>query len=60
MFQKTIMNSIKDESPEYEGDGYFGLTLLYASFSGCLWLAPSIISMIGPAKTMLVSTLGYT
>ncbi|XP_075214171.1 UNC93-like protein MFSD11 [Lycorma delicatula] len=58
--QKTIMNSIKDESPEFEGDGYFSLTLLYASFSGCLWLAPSVISIFGPAKTMLISTLGYT
>ncbi|PSN49745.1 hypothetical protein C0J52_08485, partial [Blattella germanica] len=56
---KTILDSIHEDDPNFEGDGYTSLAVIYAVFAVCNWLAPSIISVSGPRVAMLIGAFTY-
>ncbi|OAD61680.1 UNC93-like protein MFSD11 [Eufriesea mexicana] len=45
--QKTVLQSIRAENPNFTGDAYTSLAIIYAALATCNWLAPSYISMTG-------------
>jgi len=59
LFQKTILDSIRQDDANFEGDGYTSLAVIYAVFAVCNWLAPSIISVTGPRITMIIGAVTY-
>lgn len=60
LLQKTILDSFSKENPNFTGDGYTSLAVIYASFAICNWLAPSFISLTGPRIAMVVGAITYT
>lgn len=59
MLQKTIISSIHDEKPDFTVEGYFVTGIAYTVFSISVWLAPSIICILGPRTSMALATIGY-
>ncbi|XP_049835274.1 UNC93-like protein MFSD11 [Schistocerca gregaria] len=57
--EKTVLDSIQADDPEFRGDGYTSLAVIYAVFAVCNWLAPSIISVVGPRLTMVIGGITY-
>ncbi|XP_054283376.1 UNC93-like protein MFSD11 [Macrosteles quadrilineatus] len=57
--QKTIISSIHDERPDFKVEGYFVTGIAYTVFSVSVWLAPSIISVLGARSSMALATIGY-
>lgn len=57
--QKTVLSSIKQENPNFTGEAYHSLAIIYAMFSICNWLAPSYISMTGPRVAILTGSCFY-
>ncbi|XP_063925511.1 UNC93-like protein MFSD11 isoform X2 [Zophobas morio] len=57
--QKTIIDSIQQDDPDFEGDGYVSLSIIYAVMSILNWAAPSVISVIGPNFAMLIGGVTY-
>lgn len=45
--QKTVLQNIRAENPNFTGDAYTSLAIIYAALAICNWLAPSYISMTG-------------
>ncbi|KAJ3663428.1 hypothetical protein Zmor_007691 [Zophobas morio] len=56
---KTIIDSIQQDDPDFEGDGYVSLSIIYAVMSILNWAAPSVISVIGPNFAMLIGGVTY-
>ncbi|XP_077490603.1 UNC93-like protein MFSD11 isoform X2 [Amblyomma americanum] len=59
LIQKVVLDSIHDEDHSYTGDGYVSLAVIYAVFAISNWLAPSVISFLGPKYTMLFGAVTY-
>ncbi|XP_077293779.1 UNC93-like protein MFSD11 [Arctopsyche grandis] len=57
--EKTILDSITEDYPSFEGDGYTSLAIIYAALAICNWLAPSIISVVGPRVAMVIGAVTY-
>ena len=57
--QKTVLDSIREDDPEFTGDGYISLAIIYAVFAVCNWIAPPLISLTGPRGGMLIGAIGY-
>jgi hypothetical protein len=57
--QKTVLESISKDDPNFHGDGYTSLAIIYATFALCNWLAPSFISMTGPRTSIIVGCSCY-
>ncbi|KRT85162.1 membrane transporter, partial [Oryctes borbonicus] len=57
--QKTILENISEEDPDFNGDGYTSLAIIYAVFAVLNWSAPSVISMIGPKFAMVFGAVTY-
>lgn len=57
--KKTILQSIAIDDPDFKGDAYTSLAIIYALLSLCNWLAPSAISIIGPRGAMFIGSLAY-
>ncbi|XP_014205995.1 UNC93-like protein MFSD11 [Copidosoma floridanum] len=57
--QKTVLESISEDDPDFHGEGYLSLSIIYASFALCNWLAPSFISMTGPRTSIVVGCSCY-
>eukprot|EP00090_Calanus_glacialis_P029734 TRINITY_DN47766_c0_g1_i1.p1 TRINITY_DN47766_c0_g1~~TRINITY_DN47766_c0_g1_i1.p1 ORF type:complete len:452 (-),score=75.69 TRINITY_DN47766_c0_g1_i1:54-1409(-) len=62
---KTVMYSARDTNGTgyvegFTGDGYVANAVLYATFAMSNFLAPWVISVIGPRYAMLIGGLGYT
>jgi hypothetical protein len=53
------MESISLEDPSFTADGYISLAILYAAFAVANWLAPSVISVLGPKWTMVIAVVPY-
>ena len=65
MISQTVLNSyIKETSVNntatFEGSGYTSLAIIYSVFACANWLAPSVVSVIGPKYSMMVGGLTYT
>lgn len=57
--QKTILKSISIDDPNFKGDGYTSLAVIYAVLALCNWLSPSGISLFGPRGAMLIGSVTY-
>lgn len=54
-----MLDSIKNDDPNFTGDGYSSLAIIYATFSLFNWFAPSFISMTGPRTSIIVGCSCY-
>lgn len=54
-----MISSIHDEDPTYASDGLISLAVLYAVFAIANWLAPSIITVLSPKLSMVLSAVTY-
>ncbi|XP_071442310.1 UNC93-like protein MFSD11 [Hetaerina americana] len=57
--EKTILTSLQKDHPDFKGDGYTSLAVIYAVFAICNWVAPSILSVTGPKVAMLIGAVTY-
>ncbi|CAL7940837.1 unnamed protein product [Xylocopa violacea] len=57
--EKTVLKSIRDENPNFTGEAYTSLALIYAVFATCNWLAPSYISLTGPTIAIFTGACCY-
>ncbi|XP_008469738.2 UNC93-like protein MFSD11 [Diaphorina citri] len=57
--EKILLYSLQHDEPSFTGDGFVSQGLIYAAFSVCLWLAPSVNSVVGPKITMVMGVVGY-
>lgn len=57
--QKTLLDSISEEDPNFKGNGYTSLAIIYAVMATCNWFAPSVISVIGPKFSMIFGAITY-
>ncbi|KAI5743153.1 hypothetical protein M8J77_015123 [Diaphorina citri] len=57
--QKILLASVQYEQPDFEGDGYTSLGILYSVFAISIWFSPSIISVTGPVLAMVIGASGY-
>uniref|UniRef100_A0A8D8YGK7 UNC93-like protein MFSD11 n=1 Tax=Cacopsylla melanoneura TaxID=428564 RepID=A0A8D8YGK7_9HEMI len=57
--QKTLLASVHDEVPSFQGDGYTSLGILYSMFAISIWFSPSIIAVTGPVVAMVIGATGY-
>lgn len=60
MIQNIVITSMKTQYPNYHGNGYISLALVYSVFAICNWFAPSIILYIGPKISMLIGGVTYS
>ncbi|XP_073987581.1 UNC93-like protein MFSD11 isoform X2 [Rhodnius prolixus] len=58
--QKTINASIKQDKPWYNVDGYVSLGLVYLVYGIFLWLAPSVVALVGTKLALLIGAMGIT
>ena len=54
-----MLESISADDPEFKGDGYTSLAIIYAVFALCNWIAPSVIATSGPRGAMLIGAAAY-
>jgi len=64
MVSQTVLNSYINETTingtsSFHGDGYTSLAIIYIVFAFANWLAPSVVSVIGPKYSMFVGSLPY-
>ncbi|XP_076243264.1 UNC93-like protein MFSD11 [Calliopsis andreniformis] len=57
--EKTVLQSIRMEDPNFTGEAYTSLAIIYAVFATCNWLAPSYISMTGPRAAIFTGACCY-
>ena len=57
--QQTVIDSIKQEDPNFTGSGYTSLAVIYLVFAAANWLAPSMIALAGPKINMIVGGITY-
>ncbi|CAH1112472.1 unnamed protein product, partial [Psylliodes chrysocephalus] len=57
--EKTILESIEQDDPNFDGKAYYSLAIVYVFFSVFNWAAPSVISIIGPKFSMLLGGITY-
>ncbi|XP_022089378.1 UNC93-like protein MFSD11 isoform X1 [Acanthaster planci] len=62
--EETVIESVQQDlnstRSEFEGSGYYSLAIIYGVFAFSNWLAPSVVSLIGPRATMFISAVIYT
>lgn len=54
-----MLESISKDDPNFKGDGYVSLAIIYGVFALCNWMAPSFISMTGPRTSIVVGCACY-
>ena len=54
-----MIDSIKKEDENFKGSGYVSLAVIYAVFAFTNWLAPSVLTVIGPKFTMILGGISY-
>ncbi|XP_065066006.1 UNC93-like protein MFSD11 [Rhopilema esculentum] len=58
--QTPVLNSIvRDGKKIFDGKGYTSLSIIYAVFSVANFIAPPIVSVVGPRVALLLSGLTY-
>ena len=65
MISQTVLNSYINETTvngtqTFSGSGYTSLAIIYIVFAAANWLAPSVVSFIGPKYSMMAGGLTYT
>ncbi|XP_070580414.1 UNC93-like protein MFSD11 isoform X2 [Ptychodera flava] len=65
MIEQTVLNSVINEtehsnsSHNFTGSGYTSLSIIYAVFATSNWIAPSVVSVIGPKWSMVAGGVTY-
>ncbi|XP_019870877.2 UNC93-like protein MFSD11 [Aethina tumida] len=59
MLEKVILESVEEENPDFDVDGYICLCILFSSFSISNWITPSIISLIGPRLCIAFGSMTF-
>ncbi|XP_035262166.1 UNC93-like protein MFSD11 isoform X4 [Anguilla anguilla] len=57
-FKQTIIKSLANES--FVGSGYHSLGIIYGVFSASNLLAPTVVAIIGPRSTLILSGVIYS
>lgn len=57
--QKTVLDSVANEDPNFTGDGYSSLAIVYAVLSVCTFFAPSYAQEISPRLSIFTGSLCY-
>lgn len=57
--QKSVLDSIAKDDPNFKGDGYRSLSIIYATFALFNWFAPSFISTTGPRTSIIAGCSCY-
>ncbi|XP_076804774.1 UNC93-like protein MFSD11 [Clavelina lepadiformis] len=66
MVEQTVLNSYindtktADGEVTYHGSGYISLAIIYIVFAFANWIAPSVVSLIGPKYSMFLGGITYT
>ncbi|XP_072029983.1 UNC93-like protein MFSD11 [Amphiura filiformis] len=66
IIEQTVINSIKNDSQAHNetdtksANGYYSLCIVYSVFAAANWIAPSIVTAIGPRLAMFLSAIVYT
>ncbi|XP_065214228.1 UNC93-like protein MFSD11 [Planococcus citri] len=55
----TLINSIKHETPDYDGDAFYALAIVYVVFAVFNLVVPPIISVLGTRISMVIGSIGY-
>ncbi len=63
--QTVIIDSAKNASsdgyvPDFNGDGFTSLAIIYLVFAFANWFAPPVVSFIGPRFTLIVGGVCYS
>ncbi|CAB0041671.1 unnamed protein product [Trichogramma brassicae] len=57
--EQNVLDSISKDDPNFKGNGYTSLAIIYATFALCNWLAPSFISVTGPRTSIVIGCSCY-
>lgn len=57
--QATVLNDIKKEDANFYGEAFYSLSIIYAVFAFCNWLAPSYIAVTGPRIAIITGACCY-
>lgn len=57
--QKTVLESLKDEDKSFHVDAYTALAIVYAVYACSTWIAPPIVIILGPKKSLILSATFY-
>nr|CAB3263792.1 UNC93-like protein MFSD11 [Phallusia mammillata] len=65
MIEQTVLNSYinettKDGHVTFHGNGYTSLAVIYIVFAFANWIAPSVVSILGPKYSMVAGGITYT
>uniref|UniRef100_A0A1B0DDM5 UNC93-like protein MFSD11 n=1 Tax=Phlebotomus papatasi TaxID=29031 RepID=A0A1B0DDM5_PHLPP len=58
--EKVVIDSIARDDSSFTGDGYVSLSIIYATFAICNWIAPSVVAILGPRGAIVVGSLTYS
>lgn len=59
MVEQTVLAAAKEQDPNFNGDGFISLAVIYIVFSVFNWFAPPVVALIGPKWSMFLGGLGY-
>ena len=65
MISQTVLKSYINQTTingtvHFHGNGYTSLAIIYIVFACANWLAPSVVSLIGPKYSMVLGGITYT
>ncbi|XP_046679150.1 UNC93-like protein MFSD11 isoform X2 [Homalodisca vitripennis] len=58
--EKLILHSVQSELPEYGGDGFVSLSILYISFAVFMWCVAPVMSVTGPKCALTLGAVGFS
>jgi len=60
MIQATVLNSYKDTHPDFNGDGFVSLAIVYIVFAAANWIAPIVVGFLTAKWAMFAGGIVYT
>ncbi|CAH1793783.1 unnamed protein product [Owenia fusiformis] len=57
--QRVVDGAKKEPNSTFTGDGYTSLAIIYLTFAGANWAAPSIVAVCGPKISMVMGGAAY-
>ncbi|CAG7732535.1 unnamed protein product [Allacma fusca] len=58
--EQTVLTSVQIHDATFTGNAYISSAIVYFFFSLCNWLAPPVVSLLGPKWTMVVGSVIYS
>lgn len=59
MVEQTVLKAAQKDDPNFTGDGFISLAIIYVVFSVFNWFAPPVVALIGPKWSMFISGFGF-